>query len=209
MDGAVDDPLAASMDDYAGDVIDLLDELHIEEAVIGGLSMGGYVAFAMLRHAPRYFRGIVLADTRPQADAPETVESRKRLLAVVREKGPAAVADELVPKLLGDTTRRQRRDIVDTVRGLVLSNSADAIAGAVTALMTRADSTSLLASIHVPTLIVVGAEDMITPPKLSEEMHRAVAGSELIVIPGAGHLSNLEQPEQFNGAVAHFLEHRV
>ena len=116
------------MDDFAADVIDLLDALHIEDAVIGGLSMGGYATFALFRHAPRYFRGIVLADTRPQADTPEAVEGRKRLLAVVRQKGAAAVADEMLPKLLGETTRRERPDIVAHVGDLIRSNSADAIA---------------------------------------------------------------------------------
>ncbi len=86
-DGGSTDPAATSMDDYAGDVIDLLDALHVEDAVIGGLSMGGYVTFALLRHAPRYFRGLVLADTRPQADTPEGVEGRRKMLALVRRKG--------------------------------------------------------------------------------------------------------------------------
>ena len=112
----------------------------------------------------------------------------------------------MIPKLLGETTRRTRPDVVDRVRSLVLANSADAIAGAVRALMTRPDSTPLLSTIHFPTLIVVGDEDTVTPPPLAEKMHRSIAGSELTVIAGAGHLSNLEQPEVFNGALARFLE---
>ena len=198
-----------TMDDYAADVIDLLDALHIEDAVIGGLSMGGYVTFALFRHAPRYFRGMVLADTRPQADTPETVEGRKRLLAVVREKGAAAVADEMLPKLLGETTRRERPDIVAYVGDLVRSNPADAIAGAISALMSRPDSTPILSTIHCPTLIIVGEEDTLTPPPLSRDMQRAIGGAELVVVPHAGHLSSIEQPEAFNAALAHFLEHRV
>jgi 3-oxoadipate enol-lactonase len=203
------DPAASSMDDYAGDAIDLLDGLHVEQAVIGGLSMGGYAAFAMLRHAPRYFQGLVLADTRPQADTPEGVHGRGNMLRLVQEKGPGAVAAEMIPKLLGETTRRTRPELVERVRSLVLASSADAIGGAIRALMTRPDSTPLLPTIHVPTLIVVGAEDTVTPPELSEKMHADIAGSELVVIPGAGHLSNLEQPEAFNGALARFLSQRV
>jgi pimeloyl-ACP methyl ester carboxylesterase len=209
MDGGSTDQAATSMDEHAGDIIDLLDALHVEDAVVGGLSMGGYVAFALLRHAARYVRGLVLADTRPQADTPEGVEGRRKMLALVREKGPAAVADEMIPKLLGEDTRRTRTDVAQAVRALILASSADAIAHAVTALMTRADSTPLLASIHVPTLILVGEQDTITPPALSEQMHQAIKGSEYIAIPGAGHLSNLEQPEAFNAALARFLEHRV
>jgi pimeloyl-ACP methyl ester carboxylesterase len=171
--------------------------------------MGGYVAFAMFRHAARYFQGLILADTRSQADPPEGVEARKRMLELVQDKGPSAVADEMLPKLLGDTTRTKRADVVERVRSLVLSSSADAIGGAVRALMTRPDSTPLLSSMHVPTLILVGAEDTVTPPGAAEEMHRGIAGSELIVIPAAGHLTNLEQPDLFNGALARFLSHRV
>jgi pimeloyl-ACP methyl ester carboxylesterase len=197
------------MDDHAADVIDLLDALHVEEAVVGGLSMGGYVAFAIQRHAPRYIRALVLADTRPQADTPEGVEARRKMLALVRDKGPSAVADEMIPKLLGEHTRRTRPDVAEQVRNLILSSSAEAIANAITALMTRPDSSPLLASIHVPTLIVVGEQDTITPPALSEQMYKAIGGSEYIAVPDAGHLSNLEQPEAFNSALARFLEHRV
>jgi 3-oxoadipate enol-lactonase len=203
------DPPAATVDDYAGDVIDLLDGLHIKQTVIGGLSMGGYVAFALLRLAARYIQGLVLADTRATADTPEGVEGRKRMLQLVGEKGPSAVADEMIPKLLGPTTMSSRPAVVDHVRSLALASSSEAIAGALRALMTRPDSTPLLASIHVPTLILVGDEDTVTPPANSEEMHRAVVGSELVRIPAAGHLSNLERPDLFNAALTAFLGHRV
>ena len=208
-DGGIGDPPASTVDDYAGDVIDLLDALHVEDAVVGGLSMGGYVAFAMLRLAPRYVRGLILADTRSQADTPEGVAGRKRMLQLLAEKGPAAVADEMIPKLLGASTRANRPELADRVRALALSNPPEAIAGGIRALMTRPDSTPLLRTIHCPTLIVVGEEDTLTPPALSEEMHRAIAGSELIIVPGAGHLSSFEQPDAFNSALAAFLTHRV
>ena len=209
MDTSSDEPPATSMDDHAADVFDLLDQLHIEEAVVAGLSMGGYVAFALLRHAPRYVLGLVLADTRSQADTPEAVEGRKRLIAVAREKGPAAVAEEMLPKLLGETTRREQPDAIERVRQLILSSSSEAIAGAITALMTRPDATPLLASIHCPTLILVGEEDTLTPVAMSRDLQRGIAGSELAVIRRAGHLSSLEQPEAFNAELARFLDHRV
>lgn len=208
-DGGPGDQSVTSMDDYAGDIIDLLDTLHVESAVIGGLSMGGYVTFALLRNAARYFRGVVLADTRPQADAPEGVQARERMLALVHSKGPAAVAEEMLPKLLGESTRRDRPAVVEQVRSLILSNGTEAVAGGISAMMTRPDSTPVLQAIHVPTLIVVGEEDTLTPPAFSAEMHRAIHGSELVTIPKAGHMSNLEQPEAFNNALARFLTHRV
>jgi pimeloyl-ACP methyl ester carboxylesterase len=200
---------ALTMDDYAGDVIDLLDALHVEEAIIGGLSLGGYVAFAILRRAPRYARGLILADTRSQADTPEGVEGRKRMLQLLAAEGPSAVVDEMMPKLLGASTRAGQPAITERVRTVALSNPPEAIEGALRALMARPDSTPLLSAIHCPTLIVVGEEDTITPPALSEELHRAIAGSEFVSVPKAGHLSSLEQPDAFNAAVAAFLTHRV
>jgi pimeloyl-ACP methyl ester carboxylesterase len=173
------------------------------------MRLGGYVAFAILRHAPRYVRGLILADTKSQADTPEGVAGRKRMLDLLAEKGSSAVVEELIPKLLAASTRANRQELVDRVRALALSNQADAIAGAIRALMTRPDSTPLLHTIHCPTLIVVGAEDTLTPPALSKEMHKAIAGSELVTIPDAGHLSNLEQPEAFSLALTGFLTHRV
>ena len=208
-DGPPADDVATSVDDYAGDVIDLLDALHIEQAVIGGLSMGGYITFAVFRHAARYFRGMILADTRAQADTPEGIEGRKRMLQLVREKGAAAAADEMLPRLIGASTRASRPDVEQTIRGLILSNSTETIAGAIIALMTRPDATPLLPTIHCPTLVVVGDEDVITPPAASEEIARGIAGAELAIIPGAGHMSNMEQPAAFNLALARFLDHRV
>jgi 3-oxoadipate enol-lactonase len=208
-DGGDDEPGAASLDDYAADVIDLLDALHVEDAAVAGLSMGGYVAFALLRLAPRYVRALVLADTRPQADSPEALEGRDKILALVRDRGVAAVADELLPKLLSEKTRRDRPDIVNAVRSLILSNGPMSISDEIHAMKRRPDSSPLLAGIHVPTLVVVGTADEITPPAVAEQMRAAIGGSELVVIPDAGHLSNLEQPRAFDDALARFLAHRV
>jgi 3-oxoadipate enol-lactonase len=202
-------PAAMTMDDFAGDVIDLLDGLHIGDAVFGGLSLGGYVTFALMRHVPGYFRGLILADTRPQADTPEALENRRRMRTLATTRGPAAIADEMIPKLLGDTTRSRRPEVADRVRGLITANSAEGIAGAIDAMMSRQDAQALLSSIRVPTLVLVGDEDTLTPPALSEEMHRNIPGAELVVIEGAGHLSNLEQPDRFNDALGRFLDHRI
>jgi pimeloyl-ACP methyl ester carboxylesterase len=206
---AARDAITKTVDDYAGEVIDLLDSLHLENVVLGGLSMGGYVAFAMMRLAPRYLSGLILADTRPQADTPEGRQGREKMLSLLNQRGVGAVAEEMLPKLLGDTTRRERPAVADQVRQLAASNSVDAVAGAIHALMTRPDSTPLMKEIHVPALIVVGEEDGITPQADSEQMQRSIGGSELVVIPRAGHLSNIEDPAAFNMALGHFLAHRV
>ena len=208
-DGGLVDAPVASIDDYAADLIDLLDALHIEDAVVGGLSMGGYIAFALLRHAPHYVSGLILADTKSPADTPEAAEGRRRMMKLVRDKGVAAVADEMIPKLLGETTRATRPAVVERVRSLILSNDHEPIAEALQALMTRPDATPLLSSIRVPTLILVGEEDGVTPPAAAEEMHARVPGSELVRIPAAGHLSSLEQSDAFTDALARFLDHRI
>jgi pimeloyl-ACP methyl ester carboxylesterase len=207
-DGAGDPP-TTSIDDYAGDTIDLLDKLHIKDAVVCGLSMGGYIAFAMYRHAATYLRGLVLADTKSQGDAPEAVAGRKSMQQLVRDKGPSAVADALLPKLLCDATRAGNAAVVDDLRKQITGNSVESIAGALEALMTRPDSTPMLSTLRIPTLILVGDQDAITPPSLSEQMRRDIAGSELVVIAGAGHMSNMEQPAAFNSALGRFLDTRV
>jgi len=198
-----------SMDDYAADLIDLLDSLHVEDAVIGGLSLGGYVAFALLRHAPHYFKGLILADTRAEADTPEGREGRKKTIALARESGPGAVVDQMIPKLVAPDTATKNPSVVERIRELALENDANAIAGAATAMMNRKDSMDLLAGVRFPALVIVGEHDALTPPELSERMKGGLPGAILQTIRGAGHLSNLEQPEAFNRVVADFLERRV
>lgn len=204
-DGGTADPLVSSMDDFAADIIDLLDAVGIEEAVVGGLSMGGYVAFAMHRLAPRYFGGLILADTRAEADTPESGAARLRMMELAAAEGPGAIAAEMMPRLLGDTTRRTRPAIEEAVRSMIVSNSSTAIAAALGAIMRRLDSTPLLSSIRCPTLVIAGEEDTLTPPALSQGLHEAIGGSTLSLVPEAGHLANLEQPDAFNRAVGAFL----
>jgi 3-oxoadipate enol-lactonase len=204
---ALDSAASLTMDDYAADVAALMDALALDRAVIGGLSMGGYVTFALFRLAPERFAGVVLADTRSQADTDDGVRTRLALLELLRTKGTSAVATEVLPKLLGETTRRERPEVVAEARRLIESNSAAAIEAAIHALIGRPDSTSDLASIRRPTLVIVGDEDAITPLADGEQLHGAIAASELSVIPHAGHLSNLEAPEAFSTALGAFLRH--
>ncbi|HZR24689.1 MAG TPA: alpha/beta fold hydrolase [Vicinamibacterales bacterium] len=200
---------AASMDDAAGAAVDLLDALHIEDAVVGGCSMGGYLALNVLKHAANYVRGLLLVDTRSQADAPDAADGRKRLIKMAEEQGPSAVAEDMLPKLLGETTRRERPNVVELVRTLAARNTSPEVADMVRVLMSRPDVTPLLASVHIPTLIVVGEEDTITPPMLGRQMHDAIRGSELSVMPRVGHLPNLEEPHAFNDLLTQFLDKRV
>lgn len=197
--------LPRSVDAHARDLEALLDRLGIDRAVVGGLSMGGYVTFAFYRRAPARVRAVVLADTRAVADTDEGRANRRRLQALVREEGAEAVVREMLPNLVSEDTRRARPQVVAEIARLIRAASPAAITAALDALMTRPDSTELLAAIRCPALVIVGAEDVLTPPVESERMQAALPDARLAVIPGAGHLANLEQPEAFNAALSGFL----
>jgi pimeloyl-ACP methyl ester carboxylesterase len=204
--GGTDDTTGPpTVDDFARDAAALADHLGVERFVLGGLSMGGYATFAALRLIAGRLDGVVLADTKPGADTAQAREGRAKMLSLVASDGVAAVAREMLPKLLGATTQRDQPGVVALVRGLIERNSARGVARGIERLRDRPDSTALLPSIGVPALIIVGEEDGITPVAESKAMHEAIGGSTLVVVPRAGHLANLESPAAFNSAVAAFL----
>jgi pimeloyl-ACP methyl ester carboxylesterase len=194
-----------SMDQYADDLAGLMDVLHIERAVIAGLSMGGYIALAMWRRHPTRVRGFVLSNTRAGADSDEGREKRKNLMKVTREQGSSAVADAMITGMLGKTTRAKRPETVNAVHRMISSAPVEGVIGALQAMMDRPDSTPTLATIEVPTLVVTGDEDALIPIEDVRSMHAGIRGSSLEVIAGAGHLSNLERPAAFNHVVSEFL----
>lgn len=193
-----------TVEGFADQAKAVLDDAGAESAVVVGLSLGGYVAFAFHRRHRDAVQGLVLADTRAEADAPENVEKRTSQQQLVREQGPDALTDGLVGALLSPTTRANKLDVVEDTRALMRQPAAGYI-GALEAMKRRPDSSGDLASIAAPALVIVGEADAITPPDLSRKLHEHIGGSRLVVIPEAGHLSNLEAPEVFNGALAEFL----
>ena len=193
------------MADLAGDVVDLLDHLDVGRAAVVGCSLGGYVAFEMVRSAPRYIAALGLVSTRPGADSEEGRANRAKMIELVDREGVDAIATQMVPKLLGAATQRDRPDIGQHVRSLILQNTSGRVKAAVTAMMDRKDATPLLANIDVPALIVHGAEDVLIPPAEAEGMSRAIRNSRLELIPMSGHLPNLEQPAHFDGVLREFL----
>jgi len=195
----------STMERLAEDVGGLLDHLRIERVVLGGLSMGGYVAFAFLRRWPERVAALVLADTRASADTEEGRKGRHETAAVAEREGSAAIAEMMAPKLLGQTTLEGKPEVVAAVREMILEASPGGIAAALRGMAARTASFDLLPRITCPTLILVGEQDGLTPPADSEAMAKAVPGSTLVRIPEAGHLSNLEQPEKFNSALQSFL----
>lgn len=203
---SVESPGEPTMDELATDVEHVLDSLGVTQAVIGGCSMGGYLTFALFRRAPGRFRGLVLANTKASGDSDEAKEGRRKMLALVRRDGPAAVATDMLPKLLGRTTHRDQPAVADRVRALVEANSTEAIAGAIGAMMTRPDSRHVLGQIVCPAIVLAGEEDTLIPTEAAQEIHRGIGGSRLTILPRCGHLASLERPAEFNRAVGHFLE---
>jgi 3-oxoadipate enol-lactonase len=194
-----------TMDLIADDAAALMERLEIDTAVLAGCSMGGYAAFSFVRRHPDRLAALVLQDTRAGADTTEARANRSALASRVLEEGATAAADAFVPKLVGETTKREHPELVSRLRERILATSPHAIAQALAGLGARADSTDTLGRIEVPTLVVVGEEDVLTPPSEAERMAAAIAGSRLAVIPAAGHLSNLENPGAYEDALGSFL----
>lgn len=195
----------ASIEGMAEDVAALLEDLKIRRVVLGGLSMGGYVAFEFLRKFPERVRALVLADTRPQADTEEGRRSREENARRALSEGMTPIVESMLPKLLAPSTLERGGEVLERVRAMMLGTSPEGAAAALRAMASRRDQTGLLPSIRVPTLIVVGAEDSITPPADAEAMRAKIEGSRLFVVEGAGHLSNVERPSEFNRALLEFL----
>ena len=194
-----------TLDDYAKDVIGLLDHLNIAQAVFIGLSMGGYILLSLYRNFPDRVKAIVLADTRAQADSQEGKAGRQTMAQLARKEGPSAIAEVMLPKLLAPSTLQQHPDIVNQIRTMILQTPTEGIIVDLMAMAARPDSTALLSQITCPTLIIVGKDDVATPVAESHYIGKRVAGSTLVTIPGAGHLSNFEQPGAFNQGLQNFL----
>ena len=193
----------STMNRMAQDVALLLDHLGIPRVTIGALSMGGYVTFAFYKQFASRVRALILADTRAQADTEEAKQKRAQQAEKALSEGMAGIADAMLPKLLTPETVSKRPDIVKRVRDMMLKTKPEGAAAALRGMAERDDQTTL--KISVPTLIIVGAEDAITPVADSEKMNQAIAGSRLVVLENAGHVSNLERTEEFNEAMLDFL----
>ncbi|MGQ0715594.1 MAG: alpha/beta fold hydrolase [Gemmatimonadaceae bacterium] len=203
--GESDMPERFSIEAWADGLARFLDVLGIDRAVITGLSMGGYITLALWRLHRERVVALVLSDTRAGADSEEGKAKRRETIELARREGPTAVARAMLPGMVGKSTREREPSVMATMRAMLEGASVDSIVGASEAMIARADSASLLATIDVPTLIVVGDEDVLTPPKESRAMHAAIPGSQLEIIPGAGHVSNIERPAAWNQVFMEFL----
>ncbi|UVT16013.1 MAG: alpha/beta fold hydrolase [Nitrospira sp.] len=194
-----------TLDQAADDVRGVLDHLSIQQAVFVGLSMGGYILFAFYRKYADRVTGMVLADTKAQADTDEGKRARFEMAQLAYKQGPRAVADIMVPKLLSPATIRTRPELVQRVRTMIEGNQVSGIAGDLMAMAARADSLPLLNHITCPAHIIVGELDLPTPPSDAQLMADKISDARMTIIPQAAHLSNLEQPGPFNEAVRSFV----
>ena len=194
-----------TMDRIAEDAAFLIERLRLGPVILVGCSMGGYAAFAFAQRHAALLRGLVLVDTRAGADPPEARKGRAELAARILKEGPQPALDFFLPRVFGETTRNSRADVVARFKDMMLATPPRGLADALHGLAARRDSTAFLREITVPTLVVCGEEDAITPRAEAEIMQRGIKGAELAMIPGSGHLPSMETPKQFNAVLGTFL----
>ena len=189
----------------ADDAAVLIDRLRLGPAILVGCSMGGYAALSFAQKHAGLLRGLVLVDTRAGADSKDARKGRGDLAAKVMKEGAGAVLEAFLPKVVGETTKASRADVIAKVKDMMLKTSPQGISDGLHGLATRQDSTALLREISVPTLVICGEEDVITPRAEAEILQRGIKGAELVMIPKSGHLPSMETPEAFNAVLGNFL----
>ncbi len=196
-----------TVDMLADDCANLLDHLQIRQPVIlGGVSMGGYVAMAFCRRHPERLAGLLLIGTRAGADTPAARENREKAIRLAHEAGAGAIADSMLPKMFAPLTYTQRPELVAPLREMMAGTSVEGIVGALAAMKERPDSTSTLAEFSKPALVLHGAYDQLIPPQDAQAMHAVLPRSQFMLLPAAGHLPHLEQPEAFNTVLRQFIQ---
>ncbi|HST89077.1 MAG TPA: alpha/beta fold hydrolase [Ktedonobacterales bacterium] len=195
----------ATIEQWAGDVLALLDTLHVERFVLAGASMGGYVAFELLRRAPRRVERVILIDTRATPDTAEGRQAREETARFVEQNDATALFDREAPKLFSHMTQQERPEIVTAARRIAGLNTPIGLAAAARGLGLRPDSTGDLPAIACPALVLVGEQDTIAPVADARLLFERIPDARMEILTDAGHLANLEQPERFNRVVAEWL----
>lgn len=194
------------METLADDIAALLDALHIKDFLLGGLSMGGYVAFAFYRAYRDRVRALILADTRPQADTLAGRAAREETAQLAEREGSQAIAERYLPRMLCPGTLQEPTGTTARLRAMIEAATPTGIAGALRGMALRPDSTDILPQIRCPTLVLVGEGDTLTPPEDARQLAESLPNAQLVTIPHAAHLANIEQPEAFNRALIAFLK---
>ncbi len=196
----------ATMARHAEDLLRVIDDAGVNRATFVGCSIGGYILFEFWRRFPERFRALVLADTKAEADDESARQTRERAAEQVLLRGPEMYLNELLPKLIGQTTQRNRPDVFAVARASAQKSTAKGIAAVQRGMAARLDSVKTLSTIDIPTLVVCGDEDLPTPPAVMENMSRQIPRSRFQVIPTAGHFSALEQPDEFARTIRQVLD---
>lgn len=197
------EPGPTSIDQHARDLVDLLDRSRIVRAAIVGVSMGGYIALALHRIAPDRIAGLMLCDTKAEPDSDQAKSARTARIERIRRDGLGFLPDEMMPVLVAPSASEE---VKLELRRIMLEQRPQGVEAALMAMRDRGDSTSVLSSIRVPTSLVCGEHDALTPPKMMQQMASSIPGAAFSVIEGAGHLPNLEAPQAFGRAVSALLE---
>ncbi len=199
-------PGTVTMEQFADDLAALLDGLGIGEPVaLGGLSMGGYVAFQFVRKHARRLAALMLCDTRAVADTPEQVENRRQTADRLERDGTSWLPETMIPRLFAKSTVESRPEIVAAMREVMAAGDPRGLAAASRGMALRPNATTLLERIACPTLVLVGAEDALSPAAEMRRIASAIEKSRCVEIPAAGHMAPVEQPQAVNAALGAFL----
>ena len=203
--GSTSDDEKFSIDLFADDLIKLMNELKIDQAIACGLSMGGYILLSAVERYQARFKAIILSDTQCLADSKEGMEKRYKSIDEIKKNGLNDFAKNFAKGAFSKKAFETKKDLTDKIEQVILSNSSQSITGALDALAQRKETCSALKNIMIPTLIICGDEDELTPLTRSEFLFNSISGATMHTIKEAGHLSNLEQPEVFNQHIYNFI----
>lgn len=195
-----------SMETYADDIAALLDVLEIDQAVVCGLSMGGYVTFEFVRRHTDRVRALILSNTRAEADTRDGKASRDEMIQLIQRDGPAAAVELLLPKLLAPSSQATMPQLVEHIRTMATSSPPAGLVGALTAMRDRPDASDVLPTISVPTLVIAGSDDRLIPADRSKRIAELIPEAQYTVIPEAGHLAPMEQPTATSRVIGEFLQ---
>jgi len=202
---STDEKKPLSIDLFSDDLGAFMDKLNIQKAIICGLSMGGYIALNAINRFPERFEALILCDTQCIADTAEVKENRYKAIEQINIDGAAEFKEKFIKSVFHPDSLTNKTATVENLRSIVFANSKEIIAAGLTALAERSETCSILDTIHIPTLIICGRQDEVTPLAQSEFMHKHIENSILKIIDNAGHISNLEQPDEFNRQLLDFL----
>jgi 3-oxoadipate enol-lactonase len=187
-----------SLESFVDDLFGIMEHLKLRRTIVCGLSMGGYIALRAVERHPEKFRALILCDTKSSSDSDEARKKRALSAESVKKNGVSSFADEFVRSVLCEKSLATKPELVESVKSMIRGNSALGIAGTLHAIAGRTDTTPALPKMSLRTLILVGDQDKPTPPADAEMMAKNMPDARMYLIPGAGHLSNLENPDVFN-----------